>query len=495
MDRGGLEVLSVARMARADSATIAAGTPGVALMEHAAAAVARAVRRRWTPRPTLVLCGPGNNGGDGFGAAALLADAGWPVTVALLGDRAALRGDAAVMAARWGGPVRGLDPAAVADAALVVDALFGAGLSRPVEGAAAAMLEAVAASGVPGAPGVPVVAVDVPSGVDGDSGAVSGTAAPARVTVTFCRPKPAHLLTPGRALCGEVELADIGIDPATVAAVGHDARVNGPALWRDRLPLPAPDTHKYRRGHAVVAGGARLTGAARLAARAALRVGAGLVTVAAPEAALPVHRASSSSVMARPLSDWPDLLADPRVTAALVGPGNGVGADTRARALATLAAGKPAALDADALTSFADDPAALFGALPGRPCVLTPHDGEYARLFGGLARADGDRLTRARAAAGASGAVVLLKGPETVVAEPGGRAVIGVDGPPDLATAGTGDVLAGVVAGLLAAGAAPFDAACMAAWLHGAAATEVGRGLIAEDLPDRIPAALARATR
>ena len=356
MDRGGLEVLSAARMARADSATIAAGTSGVALMEHAAAAVARAVRRRWTPRPTLVLCGPGNNGGDGFGAAALLADAGWPVTVALLGDRAALRGDAAVMAARWGGPVRGLDPAAVADAALVVDALFGAGLSAPSRArrrrcwkrSPRRALRALRASRSSRSTSRRASTAT--------AARVSGTAAPARVTVTFCRPRPAHLLTPGRALCGEVELADIGIDPATVAAVGHDARVNGPALWRDRLPLPAPDTHKYRRGHAVVAGGARLTGAARLAARAALRVGAGLVTVAAPEAALPVHRASSSSVMARPLSDWPDLLADPRVTAALVGPGNGVGADTRARALATLAAGKPAALDADALTSFADDP-------------------------------------------------------------------------------------------------------------------------------------------
>ena len=481
MKVAGRAVLSVARMARADSAAIAAGTPGIALMENAAAAVVRAVRRRWTPRPALVLCGPGNNGGDGFGAAIGLAEAGWPVRVALYGARERLRGDAAEMARRWPGPVESPDPAA-AECALVVDALFGAGLSRPVEGAAAAMLEAVAASGAP------AVAVDVPSGVAGDSGAVLGTAAPAAVTVTFCRPRPAHLLTPGRALCGELEVTDIGIGPEIVAAVGRTATVNGPELWRARLPLPAADAHKYRRGHAVIAGGARMTGAARLAACAALRGGAGLVTVAAPDPALDVYRASLTAVMTRSLADWPALLADPRVTAVLVGPGNGVSAATRDRALDALAAGKASVLDADALTAFAGRPARLFAAARGRACVLTPHDGEYARLFDH----DGDRLARARAAAETSGAVVLLKGPETVIAAPDGRAVIGIDGPPTLATAGTGDVLAGIVTGLLATGANPFDSACIAAWLHASAAGSAP-GLIAEDLPDRIPTALARA--
>ena len=275
-----------------------------------------------------------------------------------------------------------------------------------------------------------------------------------------------------------------------MAAVGHVARVNGPALWRERLPRAAPGGHKYDRGHAVAVGGARATGAARLAVRAALRAGAGLASVAAPEAALPVYRAALTAPMVRSLAEWPDLLADARMNAFLVGPGAGVGGKTRERALDALAAGKATVLDADALTAFADDSARLFEATRGRACVLTPHDGEYARLFGDR----GDRLTRARAAAERAGAVVVLKGPETVVAEPGGRAVIGVDGPPELATAGTGDVLAGAALGLMAAGAAPFDAACMAVWLHGVAA-RIGPGPIAEDLPDRLPAALARAVR
>ena len=485
MIRAGCEVLSVADMSRADAAAIAAGTPGIALMEHASAAIVRAVRRRWTPRPTLVLCGPGNNGGDGFGAAAGLAAAGWPVAAALWGDRGRLRGDAATMARRWRGPTLPLDPAAVGRYALVVDALFGAGLSRPVDGAAAETLAAVAASGAPTA------AVDVPSGVAGDTGAVLGIAAPACVTVTFCRPKPAHLLMPGRGLCGEVEVADIGIGPDIVAAAGRAAQVNGLPLWRARLPSAAPEGHKYDRGHAVVVGGARTTGAARLAVRAALRAGAGLATVAAPEAALPVYRASLTAAMTRSLAAWRDLLADARMNAFLVGPGAGVDERTRDRSLDALASGKATVLDADALSVFADAPGRLFAAARGRPCVLTPHDGEYARLFD----LRGDRLSRARAAAAQSGAVVLLKGPETVVAAPDGRCVIGADGPPELATAGSGDVLAGIVVGLLAAGAAPFDAACMGAWLHARAAAGFGPGLIAEDLADRLPAALAAARR
>ncbi len=467
-------------MAQADRAAIAAGTPGIALMEHASAAVARAIRRRWTPRPTLVLCGPGNNGGDGFGAATELASAGWPVTVALLGRRESLGGDAALMAQRWPGDVSEVDPHAVSGHALVVDALFGAGLSRPIEGVAARTLDAVAAAGVP------VAAVDVPSGVDGDTGAVRGAAAPADVTVTFCRPKPGHLLMPGRGLCGRLEVADIGIGRAPVAVAGRVAVVNGPVLWRARLPRAAPGGHKYDRGHAVVAGGARTAGAARLAARAALRAGAGLVTVAAPESALAVYEGSLTAVMTRSLAAWPDLLVDSRTTAFLVGPGNGVGGATRERSLSALAAGKRAVLDADALSSFAGDPQPLFRATRGRPCVLTPHDGEYARLFADR----GNRLARARAAADRCGAVVLLKGPETVIAAPDGEVAVGIDGPPELATAGTGDVLAGIVTGLMAAGAVPFDAACMGTWMHGVAAGS-GPGLIAEDLADRLPAVLA----
>ncbi|HEX9647536.1 MAG TPA: NAD(P)H-hydrate dehydratase [Alphaproteobacteria bacterium] len=488
--RRGTAVLRVADMYRADAAAVAAGVPSLALMENAAAAIVREVRRRWSPRPTLVLCGPGNNGGDGFGVAIGLAAARWPVTAALLGERARLSGDAAVMAGRWPGPVTPFDPALIEGASLVVDAVFGAGLARPVDGRARAVLEALAARGCE------VVAVDVPSGVHGDTGAVMGAAAPARLTVTFFRPKPGHLLLPGRALCGELVVADIGIPDAALDDIAPPLAVNGPRLWGARLPRPAAGGHKYDRGHAVVAGGATTTGAARLAARAALGVGAGLVTVAAPAAAFAIYAGALTSVMVTAIAsegDFDAVLADRRKNALLIGPGHGVGEATRARVLATLAAGKRCVLDADALTVFADDREALAAAIARAevPVVLTPHDGEYARLFG----FEGDRLQRALAAAEASGAVVALKGPDTVVAAPDGRAAITADAPPELASAGTGDVLAGLIVGLLAQGADGFDAACMGTWLLGALGRAAGPGLVSERLVDHLPGVLAAVRR
>ena len=483
-DLSGQEILSVAQMYAADAAAISGGARGIWLMENAAAAVVRSITRNWSPRPTVVLCGPGNNGGDGFGVALGLARARWPVTVALLGPRAALKGDAALMAARWSGEVAALSPAVIAGQALVVDALFGAGLTRAVDGVAAATLEAVVAAGLD------VLAIDVPSGVDGDSGAVKGLAAPACRTVSFHRPKPAHVLSPGQRLCGEIEIADIGIPAAVTGAVGSLGVVNGPRLWRERLPRPDPDGHKYTRGHAVVAGGATMTGAARLAARAASRAGAGLVTVAAPEDAFAIYAQSLTSVMVAPLGeagDWQELLSDARKNAVLVGPGNGVGEATRNAALGALSLGKRVVLDADALTSFAEAPDALFEAIGGMAdkdsCLLTPHDGEFARLFD----VTGDRISRAAEGARRSGATVLLKGPETVVASPDGRLAVGVNGTPDLASAGTGDVLAGIAVGLMAGGMGAFDAGNAAAWLHGEAGRARGAGLIAEDLADVLP--------
>jgi NAD(P)H-hydrate epimerase len=480
-------VLGLDEMHAADAAAIESGTPGIVLMENAAAAITREIRRRWAPRPTLILCGPGNNGGDGFGVALGLRAARWPVTVALLGERARLTGDAATLAGRWDGPVT-LDPGLVESHALVVDALFGAGLARALEGDARAVVEALLARPRD------TVAVDVPSGLDGGTGEVLGLAAPATVTVTFFRPKPGHLLMPGRALCGDLVVADIGIPDAVLEGIAPKAARNHPSLWRDRFPWPAADGHKYRRGHAVVAGGETTTGAARLAARAALGVGAGLVTVAAPAAAFAVYASSLVSVMVTPVADAADfdaLLADTRKNAFLLGPGNGVSETTRVRALAALAAGKRAVLDADALTVFADRREELFEALrrnqaAGAPSVLTPHDGEYERLFDDR----GDRLARARVGAERSRAVLVLKGPETVVAAPDGRAVID-SGPPALATAGTGDVLSGLITGLLAQGAEPFDAACMATWIHGRAAAAAGPGLVSERLADHLPAVLA----
>lgn len=475
-------LLTVAEMQRADSLAIAGGVPGPVLMENAGAAVAREIRVRWAPRPVAVLCGPGNNGGDGFVVARLLAEAGWPVRLGLLGEPAALKGDAAQAAQRWTGAVEPLGPRLLDGAPLVVDALFGAGLARPLDGAAKELVEAMA--------GLTVVAVDVPSGVHGDTGAVLGAAPAAALTVTFFRRKPGHVLLPGRLRCGEAVVADIGIPEAVLDAIAPRQWENGPELWAARYPWPRAESHKYARGHAVVLGGGRMTGAGRLAARAALRVGAGLVSVACPPEAFALYAAGSPSLIVEPVADdatFAALLADPRKNAVLLGPGAGVGVHTRARVLAALDAGTACVLDADALTSFAGAPDDLLDRVSSR-CVLTPHEGEFARLFD----AKGDKLTRARAAAVRCGAVVLLKGADTVIAAPDGRAVLNGNAPPELATAGAGDVLAGLILGLLAQGMDGFDAACAAAWLHGEAATQVGPGLIAEDLPDALPTVLRR---
>jgi len=478
----GLALLTAAEMAEADRRTIAAGTPGIVLMERAGAAVARAITARWSPRPVAVLCGPGNNGGDGYVIARLLAGQGWPVRLASLVAAKALRGDAAEAAAQWQGKVLAPTPAVLDGAGLIVDALFGAGLNRAPEGKAAALIEAMAGSGLP------VVAVDVPSGLFGDDGSAPGPVAPTALTVTFFRRKPGHLLLPGRSLCGETRVADIGIDVAVLDAIGPRLHENGPALWRAVLPQSAATQHKYDRGHPLIRGGGSLTGAARLAARAARRIGAGLLTVVAPDAALPAYRADWPGAMALPDDRWDGLLADRRIGPVLIGPGGGVGAPLRDAVAAVRAAGKSLVLDADGLASYAGQAGDLAGLLDA-DCVLTPHQGEFDKLFG---KGEGSRLARARQAAALVGAVVVLKGPDTIIAAPDGRAAINANAPPTLATGGTGDVLAGMMLGLKAQGMPGFAAACAAVWLHGAAAERVGAGLIAEDVIDALPGVLDR---
>ncbi|HYC14065.1 MAG TPA: NAD(P)H-hydrate dehydratase, partial [Stellaceae bacterium] len=474
-----LALLTPAEMARADRAALAAGRSVEELMLAAGEAVAAAIRARWSPRPTIVLCGPGNNGGDGFVAARSLAASGWPVRVALLGRREALKGAARHYAEAWPGTIETLGPAALEGAKLAVIAIFGAGLARPVEGIVAETLAAVAALGIP------TVAIDVPTGVDGSTGAVRGLAAAADLTVTFFRKKPGHLLLPGRRLCGEIVLAEIGIPASVLAEIAPKTRENGPALWLHEFRWPRLDDHKFRRGHLLLAGGEIMTGAARLAARAAARVGAGLVTLAAPRSVWSVYATALAGTIVRPcggIEEWQDLLADARRNAILLGPGAGTGTMLRDMVVAALATRRPTVLDADALTVFAEEPQRLFQAIAG-PAVLTPHEGEFTRLFGER----GDKLTRARAAAARSGAVVLLKGPDTVIAAPDGRAIINANGPPELATGGTGDVLAGMIAGLLAEGMDAFAAAAAAAWLHGEAGRAGGAGLVAEDLIELLP--------
>jgi ADP-dependent NAD(P)H-hydrate dehydratase / NAD(P)H-hydrate epimerase len=483
-------VLTVAEMMRADAGAIRRGIAGERLMEAAGRAVADEVQRRFPAGRVVVLCGPGNNGGDGFVAARHLAAAGREVRLALLGARGALQGDAANHAARWSGPVESLSVELLEKDSIVVDALFGAGLSRPLDGLARAAVSAINARALN------CVAVDVPSGVSGDTGEVSGDAPRCAATVTFFRKKPAHLLLPGRLLCGEVTVADIGIPDGVLDEIKPSIQENHPDLWLDRYLWPKPEGHKYSRGHAVVVGGVPMTGAGRLSARAAMRAGAGLVTVAAPQAAHAIFATAAASLIMADLDGptaFDELLRDKRKNVVLLGPGNGAGVPTRLRVLAALQARKACVLDADALTSFADDPAHLCRAIArsGQPVLLTPHDGELSRLFPDIAaQHKRDKLARARAAAATSGAVVLLKGYDTVVAAPDGRAVINANASADLATAGAGDVLAGFATALIAQGMNAFDAACAAAWLHGDAATRFGPGLIADDLVETLPASL-----
>lgn len=441
--------------------------------------------QRWTPRPVLALCGPGSNGGDGLVAARHLAEAGWPVRVALLIPSEKLQKPDAHAVALWGGSIEALTPAALNGAELIIDAIFGAELTRALEGEAAQTLADAAAQKIT------IIAIDVPSGLMGDTG-VSMGAVPCTLTVTRFRKKPGHLLQPGRSLCGELLVADVGAPTSIAQQAKPDTFENAPILWADTLPSLSADCNKYTRGHALIWGGWPTTGAARMAARAAARVGAGLTTVAVPEAALSVYATALTSVMVAPvamLADLENLLADRRYCALLIGPGAGLGPNTRERVLAMLATGRATVLDADALTSFKEDPQVLFNAITG-VCVLTPHEGEFSRLFKNTTDAHNDKLSRARTAAQMSGAIVILKGSDTVIAAPDGRAIINTNAPATLATAGTGDVLSGMVLGLLAQGMEPLLACAAAVWLHGAAANHFGPGLIAEDLPDCLPTVL-----
>jgi len=476
-------LLTAQQMALADKLTVTFGISEIALMENAGHGVAQVIAERWTPRAVLVLCGPGSNGGDGFVVARRLAALDWPVRVAALVPQDQMHGAAAHHAALWRDPIELMSPDSLDGAELVVDAIFGAGLSRPLEGMAAATLQAAAQRKLT------IVAVDMPSGVVGDTGANLGAVA-AVLTVTCFRKKPGHLLQPGRALCGEVLVTDIGTPAFVFEEIKPNAFENDPGLWIHALPHRTADDNKYDSGHALVVGGYPVTGAARMAARAAARTGAGLVTIAVPAVALPVYAAALTSIMVSPLSapdDIGTLLADVRYSGFLIGPGAGIGVATRIQVQQMLATGRPTVLDADALTTFDSNPVSLFKAINGL-CVLTPHEGEFARLFD----TNGDKLARARAAAKTSGAIIVLKGSDTVIAAPDGRAIINTNAPATLATAGSGDVLSGIILGLLAQGMDSFLAAAAAVWLHGAAANSFGPKLMAEDLPDLLPAVFER---
>jgi NAD(P)H-hydrate epimerase len=437
-------LLTAEQSRAADSAAIASGASESLLMEKAGKAVADTVCEQFTPCAVLIVCGRGNNGGDGRIVERLLKQRGWKATAVTVEE---------------------FSPELLKSHALIVDAIFGTGLNRAIEGKAKDAITAINASNLP------IVAIDIASGVNATSGEIMGAAIHAQHTVTFVRPKPGHLLLPGKAHTGELHVYDIGISGDTITP---DHFLNVPALWKHAFPFPAIDAHKYSRGHAlVIGGGIATTGATRLSAMAALRSGAGLVSVACTPETLPTYAATLTAVMTKPVKkpvDLEVLLEDKLFTAALIGPGCGVNETTREQTLRILSHKKPCVVDADAISVFQANPKSLFSAIAG-PVVLTPHEVEAAK--------EGK-------------AVIALKGNDTVIAAPDGRIAINANAPPWLATAGSGDVLAGMITGLLAQNMPAFEAACAAVWLHGEAASHFGPGLIAEDLPDTLPAVLKK---
>lgn len=452
----GRPILTAAETRAAEEAVFATGVTVEQAMEAAGAAVAEAAWRYAGTVPALVLCGPGNNGGDGYVVARLLKERGVKVRVAASGEP---RTDAArANRARWNGPVEALTGAK--PARLMIDALFGTGLVRALDPAIAGPLERLADSAVQR------IAVDVPSGVGTDDGALLGPALAYDLTVALAVLKPAHLLQPSAGLMGRLVLADIGIPGSSQLS----------EIGRPHLPVPGPRDHKYTRGHVVVVEGA-MPGAALLTAMAAQRGGAGYVTLAGKGQGGPAAIVRRDGLLR-------ELLDDERVGAVVIGPGLGrdrAGADQLRRAMES---GRPLVLDADALVLLAERGLRRIAGMP----VMTPHEGEFVRLFGDL---PGSKIDRARAAAVASRAVVVLKGADTVVAAPDGRAAIARPAPGWLASAGTGDVLAGLIAANRARGLQAFEAACAGVWLHGRAAELAGPGLIADDLVANLPAALA----
>ena len=500
------QLLSISEMSKADRLTIKSGIPGAFLMQRAGAGVAETAEAlNLGPSQVVLIAGPGNNGGDAFVAANELNQRGFPVELYLLGKVAQLKGDASLMAARFieaGGEIKenaakqNSEPllAALRSADIIIDGLFGAGLDRPLEGKLLTIVKAINEQSTQENPAT-VIAIDIPSGIHGDTGQVMGGAIQAHHTVTFCRPKPGHYLYPGRAHCGELTVTDIGIPERIVATLAPQTALNTPLAWQAALISPPADSHKYNNGAAlVVCGDPHMLGATTLAANAAAKTGAGLVTLALPAAAKPSLQLLTAIMTAELNSDprWADLINARKITAALYGPGAPPEGATRTHVTALAKQPIGLVLDAGALSAFAEQPDDLFKLLKDRaphPTILTPHEGEFARLFGPAIQQHG-KLAATKEAASKCGAILILKGADTVIAAPDGRALINCTAPPTLATAGTGDVLAGMSTALLAQKIPAFEAAAAAVWLHAKAATLLGRRMVADDLIDHIPHAL-----
>ncbi len=480
------ELLTPAQMNKADQLTISGGVAGIELMEAAGNSLCDILLGEFPEaRKILIVCGNGNNGGDGLVAARVLADAGLKVDLLFAGNKDRIQGDAAIARDRLGSNVSIVDGLHQQQYDVIVDALFGAGLDRNIEGGLARLIREINETNTP------VLSVDLPSGIDGATGEILGTAIRAEVTVTFFRRKPGHFLYPGRDHCGQVFLTQIGIRPAVLEQIGAATILNTPQLWREKFAIAEPDGHKHNRGHTlVVSGEISMCGAARLVAGSALRAGSGLVTIACAADVLHASAASVTSLMLCEAAKSDELLAvlqDRRINCVAMGPGMQPDPTTCAKVLAVLSAYRHMVLDAGALSAFGDSQEDLFAAINAtqKSVVLTPHEGEFFRLFTDQA-ASHSKIRRAQSAAAISGATVVLKGPDTVVASPDGKTCVADNAPPWLATAGSGDVLTGIIAGLLAQGMPPFEAAAAAVWIHGDAAARLGAPMISSDLDQGI---------
>lgn len=478
------ELLTPSEMCFADKLTIKNGLSGITLMENAGHAIASVVQKKFpSAGKILVICGTGNNGGDGFVAARLLQDAGLTVKFYICGDITTIRGDAELALAKLSKDNLLTNIADLQEYDLLIDALLGAGLDRDVTGSIADLINLINESGKP------VVSIDLPSGIDGASGLVRGAAIKANASVTFFRYKPGHFLMPGREYCGELHLHQIGIESSVLEKIDVLAVRNIMDIWVGQFPRINQSTHKYNRGHTlVISGPVETAGAARLAAMTALRSGSGLVTVAASSEQLMAHASHLTSVMLRradSISDMDAILEDCRINCVVLGPGLPPHQKTADLVQVVLSFKRLAVLDAGALSCFVDDPEILYEAIKknGRDVVLTPHEGEFVRLFP-YESCSPSKIERARQAASSSGAIIVLKGSDTVIASPDGRISVSSNAPPWLATAGSGDVLAGMVAGLLAQGMPAFEAACAANWFHGEAANILGPAMISSDLDE-----------
>lgn len=484
------EILSITQMKQAEDASLSGRTSSYTLMQRAGRAVADIVRERYEKQPVMVLCGSGNNGGDGFIAASELKRKKWDVTVACKLEAEYLEGDVARAAEEWGDDFETLDKVKLPEDGIIIDAIFGTGLEREITGDAQEVLFALQRSSCS------VVAVDFPSGVYADSGDCQPCTPQADLTVTFFRKKMGHILLPGRVACGDIIVSDIGMKDDVLDEIeGEIVHENDPSLgWQEDASTKAFWTHKYHHGHIAVLGGKVLTGATVLTSLSALRIGAGLVTIAAHPDVVNVYRMASPSLMVEPLQEmarFKDHYAkDDRRNVLLIGPGAGLENEGALKKIVfdATASERICVLDADALSVFENDTRTFYKSLH-KSCILTPHEGEFERIFPGL---QGSKVDRALEASRKTGAIIVLKGADTVVASPNGKAVINTTGCGWMATAGTGDVLAGMIAGLVARKVLNlFDATCAAVWMHGKASELAGPGMISEDLSSHIPSVLA----